>query len=92
MAKPRLRTGDGARSHDPGFKDGISVAKSSEEFTIDVTSRKSTTQKNLKGKAAKFAINLKKVERANCLELTGRGLYCNVLAWKMVPSLACASA
>ncbi len=73
----------------PGFEDGIKGHKAGEEFTIDVTFPEEYHAENLKGKAAKFVINLKKVEERELPELTGKSSS-NVSAWKMVPSLACA--
>ncbi|PID51173.1 MAG: trigger factor, partial [Pasteurellales bacterium] len=46
----------------PGFEDGIVGHKAGEEFVIDVTFPEEYHAENLKGKAAKFAITLKKVE------------------------------
>ena len=54
----------------PGFEDGIKGHKAGEEFTIDVTFPEDYHAENLKGKAAKFAINLKKVEERELPELT----------------------
>ena len=54
----------------PGFEDGIKGHKAGEEFTIDVTFPEEYHAENLKGKAAKFAINLKKVEERELPELT----------------------
>ena len=54
-------------------KDGAVEAeghKAGEEFTIDVTFPEEYHAENLKGKAAKFAINLKKVEERELPELT----------------------
>ncbi len=73
----------------PGFEDGIKGHKAGEEFTIDVTFPEEYHAENLKGKAAKFVINLKKVEERELPELTEKSSS-NVSAWKMVPSLACA--
>ena len=54
----------------PGFEDGIKGHKAGEEFTIDVTFPEEYHAENLKGKAAKFAITLKKVEERELPELT----------------------
>jgi len=54
----------------PGFEDGIKGHKAGEEFTIDVTFPEEYHAENLKGKAAKFVINLKKVEERELPELT----------------------
>ncbi|AYA40958.1 trigger factor [Xenorhabdus nematophila] len=54
----------------PGFEDGVVGHKAGEEFTIDVTFPEDYHAENLKGKAAKFAINLKKVEQRELPELT----------------------
>ena len=54
-----------------GFEDGIKGHKAGEEFTIDVPSRKNTTQKTLKGKSSEILLlNLKKVEERELPELT----------------------
>ncbi|MGS9059121.1 FKBP-type peptidyl-prolyl cis-trans isomerase, partial [Salmonella enterica subsp. enterica serovar Infantis] len=45
----------------PGFEDGVNGHKAGEEFTIDVTFPDESPAETLKGKAAKFVINLKKV-------------------------------
>ncbi|MCC8372617.1 MULTISPECIES: trigger factor [Photorhabdus] len=47
----------------PGFEEGIIGHKAGEEFTIDVNFPEDYHAENLKGKAAKFAITLKKVEQ-----------------------------
>ncbi|WP_323834948.1 trigger factor [Photorhabdus africana] len=47
----------------PGFEEGIISHKAGEEFTIDVNFPEDYHAENLKGKAAKFAITLKKVEQ-----------------------------
>ncbi|WP_289991577.1 trigger factor [Photorhabdus laumondii] len=47
----------------PGFEEGIVGHKAGEEFTIDVNFPEDYHAENLKGKAAKFAITLKKVEQ-----------------------------
>ena len=60
----------GSGSFIPGFEDGIKGHKAGEEFTIDVTFPEEYHAENLKGKAAKFAINLKKVEERELPELT----------------------
>ncbi|KAA9000069.1 trigger factor [Affinibrenneria salicis] len=54
----------------PGFEDGVVGHKAGEEFTIDVTFPEDYHAENLKGKAAKFAIVLKKVEERELPELT----------------------
>ncbi|OTA18389.1 trigger factor [Xenorhabdus vietnamensis] len=54
----------------PGFEDGVVGHKADEEFTIDVTFPEDYHAENLKGKAAKFLINLKKVEQRELPELT----------------------
>ncbi len=54
----------------PGFEDGVKGHKAGEEFTIDVTFPEEYHAENLKGKAAKFVINLKKVEERELPELT----------------------
>ncbi|WP_435350270.1 trigger factor [Klebsiella quasipneumoniae] len=52
------------------FEDGIKGHKAGDEFTIDVTFPEEYHAENLKGKAAKFVINLKKVEERELPELT----------------------
>ena len=47
----------------PGFEDGIVGHKAGEEFDIEVNFPEDYHAENLKGKAAKFAIVLKKVEQ-----------------------------
>lgn len=54
----------------PGFEDGIMGHQEGEEFTIDVNFPAYYHAENLKGKAANFAITLKKVEQRVLLELT----------------------
>ncbi|NRN27788.1 trigger factor [Photorhabdus heterorhabditis] len=54
----------------PGFEEGIVGHKASEEFTIDVNFPEDYHAENLKGKAAKFVITLKKVEQRELPELT----------------------
>lgn len=54
----------------PGFEAGIVGHKAGEEFTIDVNFPEDYHAENLKGKAAKFAIVLKKVEERELPELT----------------------
>lgn len=54
----------------PGFEDGLVGHKAGEEFTIDVNFPEDYHAENLKGKAAKFAITLKKVETRELPELT----------------------
>ncbi|TQI79214.1 trigger factor [Serratia fonticola] len=54
----------------PGFEEGLVGHKAGEEFTIDVNFPEDYHAENLKGKAAKFAIVLKKVEVRELPELT----------------------
>lgn len=54
----------------PGFEEGIIGHKAGESFDINVTFPEDYHVENLKGKAAKFAINLKKVEAIQLPELT----------------------
>ncbi|EFX92763.1 trigger factor [Actinobacillus ureae ATCC 25976] len=54
----------------PGFEEGIVGHKAGEQFDIDVTFPEEYHAENLKGKAAKFAITLKKVESIVLPELT----------------------
>lgn len=54
----------------PGFEDGLLGHKTGEEFTINVNFPEDYHAENLKGKAAKFAIVLKKVEERELPELT----------------------
>lgn len=54
----------------PGFEEGIVGYKAGEQFDIDVTFPAEYHAENLKGKAAKFAITLKKVENMVLPELT----------------------
>ena len=54
----------------PGFEEGIVGHKAGEQFDIDVTFPADYHSENLKGKAAKFDINLKKVEVMVLPELT----------------------
>ncbi|MCW9711173.1 trigger factor [Avibacterium sp. 21-586] len=54
----------------PGFEDGIVGHKAGDQFDIDVTFPEEYHAENLKGKAAKFAITLKKVEVMVLPELT----------------------
>ena len=54
----------------PGFEEGIVGHKAGEQFDIDVTFPADYHSENLKGKAAKFAIILKKVENIVLPELT----------------------
>ncbi|XPE55125.1 FKBP-type peptidyl-prolyl cis-trans isomerase [Shigella flexneri] len=54
----------------PGFEDGVVGHKAGEEFEIDVTFPEDYHAENLKGKAAKFAITLKKVEERELPEMT----------------------
>jgi trigger factor len=53
----------------PGFEEGLAGHKAGEEFTIDVSFPEDYHAENLQGKAAKFAILLKKVEERNLPEL-----------------------
>lgn len=54
----------------PGFEDGIQGHKAGESFDIEVNFPEDYHAENLKGKAAKFAITLKKVEVMELPELT----------------------
>ncbi|MRT02207.1 trigger factor [Ewingella americana] len=54
----------------PGFEEGLVGHKAGEEFVIDVNFPEDYHAENLKGKAAKFAIILKKVEERELPELT----------------------
>ena len=54
----------------PGFEEGLVGHKAGEEFTIDVNFPEDYHAENLKGKEAKFAIVLKKVEERELPELT----------------------
>ncbi|TNV20604.1 trigger factor [Buttiauxella sp. B2] len=54
----------------PGFEDGLVGHKAGEEFTIEVTFPEDYHAENLKGKAAKFDIVLKKVEERELPEFT----------------------
>lgn len=54
----------------PGFEEGIIGHKAGEEFVIDVTFPEEYHAENLKGKAAKFDIVLKKVEERELPEFT----------------------
>ena len=54
----------------PGFEDGIVGHKAGEQFDINVTFPEDYHAENLKGKAATFAITLKKVENMQLPELT----------------------
>ncbi|RWR00670.1 trigger factor [[Pantoea] beijingensis] len=54
----------------PGFEEGIVGHKAGEEFTIDVNFPDDYHAENLKGKAAKFDIVLKKVEERELPEFT----------------------
>ncbi|CDF98228.1 trigger factor [Avibacterium paragallinarum] len=54
----------------PGFEEGIVGHKAGEQFDIGVTFPEEYHAENLKGKAAKFAITLKKVEVMVLPELT----------------------
>lgn len=53
----------------PGFEDGILGKKAGESFDIDVTFPEEYHAENLKGKAAKFAIKLNKVEKQELPEI-----------------------
>lgn len=54
----------------PGFEEGLVGHKAGEEFAIDVNFPEDYHAENLKGKAAKFDIVLKKVEERELPELT----------------------
>lgn len=54
----------------PGFEDGVVGHKAGDSFEIEVTFPEDYHAENLKGKAAKFAIELKKVEERELPELT----------------------
>lgn len=54
----------------PGFEDGIVGKKAGESFDIEVTFPAEYHAEHLKGKAAKFAITLNKVEKQELPELT----------------------
>ncbi|MEA9390802.1 trigger factor [Acerihabitans sp. TG2] len=54
----------------PGFEEGVIGHKAGESFEIDVNFPADYHAENLKGKAAKFAIVLKKVEERELPELT----------------------
>ncbi|UQY45215.1 trigger factor [Erwinia sp. PK3-005] len=54
----------------PGFEEGVVGHKAGDEFTIDVKFPEDYHAENLKGKDAKFAIVLKKVEERELPELT----------------------
>ena len=54
----------------PGFEEGILGHKAGEEFAIEVTFPEDYHAENLKGKAAKFDIVLKKVEERELPEFT----------------------
>lgn len=54
----------------PGFEDGVVGHKSGDKFDIEVTFPADYHSENLKGKVAKFAITLKKVEVMVLPELT----------------------
>ena len=72
----------------PGFEEGLVGHKAGEEFTIDVNFPEDYHAENLKGKAAKFAIVLKKVEERELPELTEE--FISVSAWRMVLLTVCA--
>lgn len=54
----------------PGFEDGVVGHQAGDSFTIDVTFPDDYHAENLKGKAAKFEVNLKKVEEMELPEVT----------------------
>ncbi|MEM6160586.1 trigger factor [Erwinia sp. P6884] len=54
----------------PGFEEGVVGHKAGETFTIDVNFPEDYHAENLKGKAAKFEIVLKKVEESELPEFT----------------------
>ena len=54
----------------PGFEEGVAGHKAGETFTIDVNFPEDYHAENLKGKAAKFEIVLKKVEERELPEFT----------------------
>jgi len=54
----------------PGFEEGIVGKAKGEEFTLDVTFPEDYHAENLKGKAAQFAVTLKKVEARELPEIT----------------------
>ncbi|WP_299998446.1 trigger factor [uncultured Cedecea sp.] len=54
----------------PGFEDGVVGHKTGEEFVVEVTFPEDYHAENLKGKAAKFDIVLKKVEERELPEFT----------------------
>ena len=54
----------------PGFEDGLFGKKAGDAFDIEVTFPEDYHAENLKGKAAKFAIKLNKVEKQVLPELT----------------------
>lgn len=54
----------------PGFEEGLAGHKAGEEFTIDINFSEDYHAENLQGKAAKFAIVLKKVEERELPELS----------------------
>ncbi|QHM70144.1 trigger factor [Mixta intestinalis] len=54
----------------PGFEEGVVGHKAGDEFTVDVKFPEDYHAENLKGKDAKFAIVLKKVEERELPELT----------------------
>ncbi|WP_034912787.1 MULTISPECIES: trigger factor [Erwinia] len=54
----------------PGFEEGVIGHKAGENFTIDVNFPEDYHAENLKGKAAKFDIVLKKVEESELPEFT----------------------
>lgn len=53
----------------PGFEDGIVGKKAGEQVTVDVTFPEEYHAENLKGKAASFAVTVKKVEQQVLPEL-----------------------
>ena len=54
----------------PGFEDGIVGHKAGDNFSIEVTFPEDYHAENLKGKAAKFDIKLKKIEEMELPEVT----------------------
>jgi len=54
----------------PGFEEGLYGKKAGEAFDIEVTFPEDYHAENLKGKAAKFAIKLNKIEKQELPELT----------------------
>jgi len=54
----------------PGFEDGLIGAKTGEDHTLDVTFPEDYQNESLAGKAAQFAVTVKKVEEPQLPELT----------------------